>query len=87
MQTIQDPKLLKEKVKALYTKHVRIHIGAQAVQEDIQREYNRQRDYLERTVETLKLKLSKDVDMHRRDHNKVVAMTLGRHGSMGSTHC
>lgn len=42
------------------------------VQEDIQREYNRQRDYLERTVEALKSKLNKDVERHRRDNMKIM---------------
>lgn len=44
-----------------------------AVEDDIQREYNRQRDYLERTVDSLKLKLNKDTERHRRDHNKIVS--------------
>ena len=55
---IQDPKSLKESVKKLYQKHVKEKVrDTQEMEEDLQKEYNRQRDYLEKTVESLKRKL------------------------------
>merc|ERR1711924_190296 len=39
---------------------------------DIQREYNRQRDYLEKSVESLKRKLLKDSEVHRQDNMRIM---------------
>lgn len=47
---VQDPKELKEKVKKLYQKHITAPVEAGGVEDGIQKEYHRQRDYLERTV-------------------------------------
>eukprot|EP01012_Entosiphon_sulcatum_P014150 TRINITY_DN1923_c0_g1_i1.p1 TRINITY_DN1923_c0_g1~~TRINITY_DN1923_c0_g1_i1.p1 ORF type:complete len:1205 (+),score=349.53 TRINITY_DN1923_c0_g1_i1:90-3704(+) len=70
---IQDPKALKEAVKKLYQKHVREKVSnAQEMEEDLQKEYNRQRDYLEKTVESLKRKLVKDADGHKQDTNRIM---------------
>ena len=44
----------------------------QELDSDIQREYNRQRDYLEKSVENLKKKLLKDSDVHRQDNTRVL---------------
>ena len=49
---MQDPKELKEKVKKLYQKHINAPAEASGVEDGIQKEYHRQRDYLERTVQT-----------------------------------
>jgi DNA polymerase sigma len=59
IQYITEPKQLKEAVKALYQKHVLEPPQGAQVDVDIQKEYNRQRDYLEKTVDSLKRKLSK----------------------------
>jgi len=70
---IQDPKALKEAVKKLYQKHVKERVrDAQEMEEDLQKEYNRQRDYLEKTVESLKRKLVKDADSHKTDTNRIM---------------
>jgi len=42
------------------------------VDHDIQKEYNRQRDYLEKTVDSLKRKLSKDMDLHKTDSMRIM---------------
>merc|ERR1712176_415607 len=39
---------------------------------DILREYNRQTDYLEKSVESLKRKRLKGSDVHRRDNNRIL---------------
>uniref|UniRef100_A0A061RT72 Wd repeat-containing protein 65-like n=2 Tax=Tetraselmis sp. GSL018 TaxID=582737 RepID=A0A061RT72_9CHLO len=71
-QYIQDPKMLKDKVKELYAKHVMENTKSGDIEEDIQWEYNRQREYLEKTVDNLKRKLAKDMDLHRTDNMRVM---------------
>ena len=42
------------------------------MEEDIQKEYNRQREYLEKSVESLKRKLQKDMELHRSDNMRIM---------------
>jgi len=72
VQYIQDPKSLNKQVEALYKRYVPHGIKKQALDSDIQREYNRQRDYLEKSVESLKRKLLKDSDVHRQDNTRIL---------------
>ncbi|XP_074640882.1 cilia- and flagella-associated protein 57-like [Tubulanus polymorphus] len=70
---IQDPKMLKESIKALYQKHVQEDITETAsVDADIQKEYSRQREHLERSVASLRKKLSKDTEIHRADNVRIM---------------
>jgi len=69
---IQDPRQLRDSVAALYKKYVPNGIKKQELDVDIQREYNRQRDYLEKSVESLKRKLLKDSEVHRQDNMRVL---------------
>eukprot|EP01059_Diplonema_ambulator_P004009 TRINITY_DN13707_c0_g1_i1.p1 TRINITY_DN13707_c0_g1~~TRINITY_DN13707_c0_g1_i1.p1 ORF type:complete len:1204 (+),score=482.85 TRINITY_DN13707_c0_g1_i1:137-3748(+) len=68
----QEPKLLREASKKLYQKHVKDDVRRTDGEEDLQKENNRQRDYLERTVESLKRKLVKDADTHKADANRIM---------------
>merc|ERR1719378_2043546 len=72
VQFIQEPKQLRDSVTALYKKYVPNGIKKQELDSDIQREYNRQRDYLEKSVESLKRKLLKDSEVHRTDNMRVL---------------
>eukprot|EP00286_Rhodomonas_abbreviata_P019738 CAMPEP_0181309260 /NCGR_PEP_ID=MMETSP1101-20121128/11919_1 /TAXON_ID=46948 /ORGANISM="Rhodomonas abbreviata, Strain Caron Lab Isolate" /LENGTH=1189 /DNA_ID=CAMNT_0023415733 /DNA_START=168 /DNA_END=3733 /DNA_ORIENTATION=- len=72
MPYITEPKQLKEAVKALYAKHVLSPPQGAQVDHDIQKEYNRQRDYLEKTVDSLKRKLSKDMELHKTDSMRIM---------------
>jgi len=72
VQFIQEPKQLKESLTALYKKYVPNGVKKQELDSDIQREYNRQRDYLEKSVESLKKKLLKDSDVHRQDNTRIL---------------
>mmetsp|Transcript_13687 Transcript_13687/g.36226 ORF Transcript_13687/g.36226 Transcript_13687/m.36226 type:complete len:1228 (-) Transcript_13687:39-3722(-) len=72
VQHIQEPKQLKEAVAALYKKYVPNGVKKQELDVDIQREYNRQRDYLEKSVESLKRKLLKDSDVHKQDNKRIL---------------
>ncbi|KAK3612310.1 hypothetical protein CHS0354_011028 [Potamilus streckersoni] len=70
---IQDPKMLKESIKALYQKHVQEDITESAsVDADIQKEYSRQREHLERSVASLRKKLTKDSEIHRADNVRIM---------------
>eukprot|EP00753_Platysulcus_tardus_P007912 PLAT15528.5.p1 GENE.PLAT15528.5~~PLAT15528.5.p1 ORF type:complete len:1278 (+),score=785.91 PLAT15528.5:80-3913(+) len=46
--------------------------GAGISKGDPQREYNRQREYLEKSVESLKRKLAKDMQLHRNDRMRLM---------------
>merc|ERR1712196_446450 len=65
VQYIQDYKMLKASVKLLYQRHCGEPVQSTHLDEDVQKEYTRQREYLEKSVENLKRKLSKDTDLHR----------------------
>jgi chromosome segregation ATPase len=72
VQFIQEPKQLKESVMGLHKKYMPNGIKKQELDSDIQREYNRQRDYLEKSVESFKRKLIKDSDVHRQDNTRIL---------------
>merc|ERR1719156_429529 len=72
VQFIQEPKQLKESVTNLFKKYVPNGIKKQELDQDIQREYNRQREYLEKSVESLKHKLLKDSEVHRQDNMRIL---------------
>ena len=72
VQHIQDPKALKESVKKMYQKHVTEAVPSRAVEPDIAAEYARQREYLEKSVESLKRKLSKMSDMAKSDNMRMM---------------
>ena len=47
-------------------------LKAEKLEQDIQTEYNRQREYLEKTVEGMKRKIHKDAEGHRGDFMRVM---------------
>jgi len=70
---IQDPKMLKESIKALYQKHVQEDITESAsVDADIQKEFSRQKEHLERSVASLRKKLEKDSEIHKADNVRIM---------------
>lgn len=70
---IQEPKQLKEGVKELYGKYVTDDASDRSgVDADIQKEYARQREHLERSVASLRKKLAKDTEIHRADNVRVM---------------
>lgn len=72
VQHIQDPKLLKDHVKHLFQAYGKAKIQEDSVDLDIQKEHNRQRAYLEKTVETLKKKLTKEKETAKSDSGRVM---------------
>nr|XP_033772064.1 cilia- and flagella-associated protein 57 isoform X1 [Geotrypetes seraphini]XP_033772065.1 cilia- and flagella-associated protein 57 isoform X1 [Geotrypetes seraphini] len=71
---IQEPKQLKNCIRELYGKYVKESDVAEivGVDADIQQEYARQREHLERSLATLKTKLRKDSEIHRADNVRVM---------------
>jgi len=72
MECIQEPKQLKEAVANLYRKYVQSGVKKLDLDTDMQKEYNRQRDYLEKSVDSLKRKLQKDSEAHRTDNMRIM---------------
>jgi len=72
VQHIQDPKALKDSVKRMYQKHVTETVASRGVEPDIAAEYTRQREYLEKSVESLKRKLNKNMELHRSDNMRMM---------------
>uniref|UniRef100_H2ZKC6 Cilia- and flagella-associated protein 57 n=1 Tax=Ciona savignyi TaxID=51511 RepID=H2ZKC6_CIOSA len=73
---LQDPKKLKECVKSVYETHVHDDVVSDIVdnapvKSDIQKEYARQREHLERSVASLRKKL-KDTEIHRADNVRIM---------------
>ena len=48
-----------------------------SVDADIQKEYARQREHLERSVASLRKKLSKDTEIHRADNVRIMQVNHG----------
>ena len=58
IQHVQDPKALKDAVKKMYQRHAADDtIASKKLEEEIAAEYSRQREYLEKSVESLKRKV------------------------------
>merc|ERR1719410_923241 len=72
MECVNEPKALKESVANLYRKHVQLNVDKLDLDTDMQAEYNRQRDYLEKSVDSLKRKLEKDSQAHRIDNMRIM---------------
>jgi len=67
-----EPKHLKEAVAALFRKYVQSTVRTLDLDTDAQKEYNRQRNYLEKSVDSLKRKLAKDSEVHRIDNMRIM---------------
>merc|ERR1719152_339761 len=69
---MNDPKQLKYSVANLYQKYMESGVKKMELDTDMQKEYNRQRDYLEKSVDSLKRKLEKDSQVHRIDNMRIM---------------
>ena len=70
--TFKNKKYLYLKAKQV----LNIQSEAANVDQDIQKEYARQRDHLEKTVNSLKHKLSKDSEIHKVDNIRIMQVTM-----------
>lgn len=71
-QHIQDPKALKDAVKAMYQRHVTDTFATPGMEADVAAEYTRQREYLEKSVDSLRRKLNKNMELHRSDNHRMM---------------
>ncbi|XP_075386789.1 cilia- and flagella-associated protein 57 [Tenrec ecaudatus] len=71
---IQEPRLLKEKVRGLFEKYVQRAdmVEIAGLNSDLQQEYSRQREHLERNLATLKKKVVKESELHRTDYVRIM---------------
>jgi hypothetical protein len=72
---VQHPKKLARSVTDMYQKHVAMTDASELsenMDEDLQKEFARQRLFLEKTIENLKKKLTKDAEAHRADTARVL---------------
>uniref|UniRef100_A0A8C8F0J8 EML-like second beta-propeller domain-containing protein n=1 Tax=Oncorhynchus tshawytscha TaxID=74940 RepID=A0A8C8F0J8_ONCTS len=69
---IQEPKRLKESIRDLYDRYTQQSDVVRHVDPNVQREYARQRDHLERNVASLKRKLAQDSVVHHADNVKIM---------------
>ncbi|XP_061268242.1 cilia- and flagella-associated protein 57 isoform X4 [Bos javanicus] len=71
---IQEPRQLKEKVRALFEKYVQRAdmVEIAGLNSDLQQEYARQREHLERNLATLKKKVVKESELHRTDYVRIM---------------
>jgi len=68
VQHIQNPDDLKSHVKALYEQNITESLVVVNHNSDIQQEYHRQKDYLEKSVVALKRRLETDVRTHKSEN-------------------
>ncbi|KAL6068558.1 hypothetical protein STEG23_000961 [Scotinomys teguina] len=71
---IQEPRLLKEKIRSLFEKYVQRAdmVEIAGLNTDLQQEYARQREHLERNLATLKKKVVKESELHRTDYVRIM---------------
>lgn len=71
---IQEPRLLKEKIRCLFEKYVQRAdmVEIAGLNTDLQQEYARQREHLERNLATLKKKVVKEGELHRTDYVRIM---------------
>ncbi|KGL93039.1 WD repeat-containing protein 65, partial [Charadrius vociferus] len=71
---IQDSKKMKDGIRELYSKYVQQSdtVETEAVDTDLQQEYMRQREYLERNLAALKKKVVKDQEIHQAAYTRIV---------------
>ena len=72
VQYIQDPKMLRESIAKLYKKQAKEQVNTGELDVNIQSEYHRQREYLEKSVDSLKLKFARDVQLHKQDNMRIM---------------
>merc|ERR1711865_1116256 len=72
VQYIQDPKMLRDSIAKLYKKQAKEQVHTGELDVNIQSEYHRQREFLERSVDSLKLKFARDVQLHKQDNMRIM---------------
>eukprot|EP00455_Lapot_gusevi_P006271 TRINITY_DN12691_c0_g1_i7.p1 TRINITY_DN12691_c0_g1~~TRINITY_DN12691_c0_g1_i7.p1 ORF type:complete len:419 (+),score=95.25 TRINITY_DN12691_c0_g1_i7:55-1311(+) len=71
MQSIDDIKALKVSLKKLYQRYVTGDLRGE-VDTDMHQEYQRRRYFLEKNIDSLKRKLEKDAEVHKKENKRIV---------------
>ncbi|XP_053484612.1 cilia- and flagella-associated protein 57 isoform X3 [Ictalurus furcatus] len=71
---IQEPKKLKESIREIYDRYIQQSdvVEIVGVDADVQREYSRQREHMERNMDSLKKRLAKDIKVHEAKNIKLM---------------
>ncbi|GAA6077674.1 cilia- and flagella-associated protein 57 isoform X1 [Tachysurus ichikawai] len=71
---IQEPKKLKESIREIYERYVHQSdvVEIAGVDAEVQREYSRQRDHMERNMDSLRKRLAKDIKVHEAKNIKLM---------------
>ncbi|XP_047677974.1 cilia- and flagella-associated protein 57 isoform X2 [Tachysurus fulvidraco] len=71
---IQEPKKLKESIREIYERYVHQSdvVEIVGVDADVQHEYSRQRDHMERNMDSLRKRLAKDIKVHEAKNIKLM---------------
>ncbi len=75
-QQIQEPEQLKEAAIRLHSKFVLKKVETGELDAEITSEYQRQQEYLEKSVEALKRRLARDSALHRADNLRVMQANM-----------
>jgi len=78
VEFIQAPGPLKEAVKKLYRTHCKHTLDTASIDEEVLSEYDRQREFLEKNVDTLKHKLHAEVHKHKAENSKAMLVSCFR---------
>ncbi|KAF5888302.1 cilia- and flagella-associated protein 57, partial [Clarias magur] len=70
---IQEPKKLKESIREINERYVqKTDVEIVGMDADVQREYGRQREHMERNMDSLKRRLAKDIKVHEAKNIKLM---------------
>ncbi|TSL47697.1 Cilia- and flagella-associated protein 57 [Bagarius yarrelli] len=71
---IQEPRKLKETIREIYLHYVHRSdvVEVARADADVQREYSRQREHMERNMDSLRSKLAKDIKAHEEKNRKLM---------------
>ena len=72
VQYIQSPERLRESLAALHRQHVQRELPRHELDVNVQHEYHRHREYLERSLLALKEQFAGDVSLHRAENMRVM---------------
>ena len=63
-------------MKQLYRAHCKQTLDTSSIEQEVLSEYDRQREFLEKTVDTLKHKLHQEVNTHKAERGRDMLVTL-----------
>ncbi|GBG33254.1 Cilia- and flagella-associated protein 57 [Hondaea fermentalgiana] len=73
----QHPERLRSQVEAMFQASMNDEVKSETVDVDIKREYLRQKDFLEKSADLLKRRLSTDVQRHKEENMSIMERNMG----------